>query len=122
MEDSLGQVKTLFDGVTSRGNSVLDKNASEESFNVERFKERLYTMSHTATKEASHKVTTDHHQRSQAVITPETPFVKQGPGEADTPAKTVGGGSVTNIVIKPMAEDDQDSVYEQIKRKYLKEQ
>ena len=66
-------------------------------------------MSNTAQKEAPHQMTD--HLRSQAVITP-----------AETPDKAVDGGSVTNIVIKPMAEDDQDSVYEQIKRKYMKEQ
>ena len=63
LEDSLGQVKTLFDKAnsvsmdreseSSRPSSDLEKRASDESFNVERFKDRLLNLSQTATKKDS---------------------------------------------------------------------
>lgn len=67
LEDQLGQVKTLFDrqtgaevqdaqskGQLTRIESAPDKRVSEDSFNVERFKDKLYNLSQTTAKDGKH--------------------------------------------------------------------
>ena len=124
LEDSLGQVKTLFDKThavsierdfeESRPTSALEKRASEESFNVERFKDRLFNLSQTATKK---DVTTTPDLSAKKATTEGSPSdLKQ-----------------TNILIRPVSclssvqemsqglvkDASADSLYEQIKKKYM---
>ena len=81
----------------------LEKRESEESFNVERFKDRLFNLSKTAGKEEK--------AAAKAV---------EAPAQATEPTniliRTIESGGTNNG-----SKESDESLYDQIKRKYMNE-
>ena len=80
----------------------LEKRESEESFNVERFKDRLFNLSKTAGKE------------EKAVKAQEVPAPATEP--TNILIRTIESGGTNNG-----SKESDESLYDQIKRKYMNE-